>query len=89
MDSILRGVYKIKEISDFRDEIDLNGFKLTLDLKKGTDPDKIMNKLFKLTPLEDSFKCNFNVLINSTPRQLGVIVPAARPKPILTVGITA
>lgn len=64
---------KIKEISDFRDEIDLNGFKLTLDLKKGTDPDKLMNKLFKLTPLEDSFKCNFNVLINSTPRQLGVV----------------
>ena len=64
---------KVKEISDFRDEIDLNGFKLTLDLKKGTDPDKLMNKLFKLTPLEDSFKCNFNVLINSTPRQLGIV----------------
>ena len=64
---------KIKDITDFRDEIDLNGFKLTLDLKRGTDPDKLMNKLFKLTPLEDSFKCNFNVLIDSTPRQLGVV----------------
>ena len=64
---------KIKEIVDFRDEIDLNGFKLTLDLRRGTDPDKLMNRLFKLTPLEDSFKCNFNILINSAPRQLGVV----------------
>ena len=64
---------KLKEITDFRDEIDLNGFKLTLDLKRGVDPEKLMTKLFKQTPLEDSFKCNFNVLINSSPRQLGVI----------------
>ena len=64
---------KLKEISDFRDEIDLNGFKLTLDLKRGTDPDKLMSKLFRLTPLEDNFNCNFNVLINSAPRQLGVV----------------
>ena len=64
---------KIKEITDFRDEIDLNGFKLTLDIRKGVDPDKLMTKLFKLTPLEDSFKCNFNVLIDSTPRTLGLI----------------
>ncbi len=64
---------KIKEIVDFRDEIDLNGFKLTLDLRRGTDPDKLMNRLYKLTPLEDSFKCNFNILINSAPRQLGVV----------------
>ena len=64
---------KIKEIVDFRDAIDLNGFKLTLELRRGTDPDKLMTKLYKLTPLEDSFKCNFNVLINSTPRQLGVV----------------
>ena len=64
---------KLKEITDFRDEIDLSGFKLTLDLKRGVDPEKLMSKLFKQTPLEDSFKCNFNVLINSTPRQLGVI----------------
>lgn len=64
---------KLKEISDFRDEIDLNGFKLTLDLKRGTDPDKLMSKLFRLTPLEDNFNCNFNVLINSSPRQLGVV----------------
>ncbi len=64
---------KLKEIVDFRDEIDLNGFKLTLDLRRGTDPERLMNQLFKLTPLEDSFKCNFNVLINSAPRQLGVV----------------
>ncbi|MBQ3063270.1 MAG: topoisomerase IV [Clostridia bacterium] len=64
---------KVKEIKDFRDEIDLNGFKLTLDLKSGTDPDALMARLFKMTPLEDSFKCNFNVLINSAPRQLGVV----------------
>lgn len=64
---------KLKEIVDFRDEIDLSGFKLTLDLRRGVDPDKLMNKLFKLTPLEDSFKCNFNILIDSTPRQMGVI----------------
>ncbi len=64
---------KLKEITDFRDEIDLSGFKLTLDLRRGVDPDKLMVKLFKLTPLEDSFKCNFNVLIDSSPRQLGVI----------------
>lgn len=64
---------KLKEITDFRDEIDLSGFKLTLDLRRGIDPDKLMAKLFKQTPLEDSFKCNFNVLINSSPRQLGVI----------------
>ena len=63
---------KLKEVTDFRDEIDLNGFKLTLDLAKNVDPDKLMAKLFKLTPLEDSFKCNFNVLINSAPRTLGV-----------------
>ena len=62
----------IKEITDFRDEIDLSGFKLTLDLKKGVDPDALMQKLFKLTKLEDTFKCNFNVLINGSPKQLGV-----------------
>ena len=64
---------KIKEITDFRDEIDLSGFKLTLDLRRGTDPDALMAKLFKLTPLEDSFSCNFNVLIDGAPRQMGVL----------------
>ena len=64
---------KLKEITDFRDEIDLNGFKLTIDIRRGTDPDKLMQKLFKLTALEDSFKCNFNVLINSVPRTMGVV----------------
>ena len=63
---------KVKEITDFRDEIDLSGFKLTIDIRKGTDPDKLMARLFKLTPLEDSFKCNFNVLIDGAPRTLGI-----------------
>ena len=62
----------LKEITDFRDEIDLSGFKLTLDLRKGVDPDKLMTKLFKVTPLEDAFKCNFNILIDSVPRQMGI-----------------
>ena len=63
---------KIREISDMRDETDLSGLKLTIDLKRGTDPDKLMQKLCRLTPLEDSFSCNFNVLINGTPRVMGV-----------------
>ncbi len=64
---------KLREVTDFRDEIDLDGFKLTLDLRRGTDPDKLMKKLFKTTPLEDSFKCNFNILVNAAPRQMGII----------------
>ena len=63
---------KLREVTDFRDEIDLSGFKLTLDLRRGTDPDLLMAKLYKLTPLQDNFSCNFNVLIGSTPRQMGV-----------------
>lgn len=63
---------KIKEISDIRDETDLSGLKITIDLKRGTDADKLMNKLFKMTPLEDSFSCNFNVLIDSKPGVRGV-----------------
>ena len=62
---------KIKEIADIRDETGLNGLKITIDLKRGTDPDKLMQKLFKLTTLEDSFACNFNVLIGGSPRVLG------------------
>ena len=64
---------RLKEITDFRDEIDLSGFKLTLDLRRGVDPDKLMAKLYRLTPLQDEFSCNFNVLIGGTPKQLGVI----------------
>ena len=64
---------KLKEIVDCRDETDLGGLKYTLDLRRGVDPDKLMTKLFKITPMEDSFKCNFNVLIDGTPRQMGVI----------------
>ncbi|MBQ7969279.1 MAG: topoisomerase IV [Clostridia bacterium] len=64
---------KLKEVTDFRDEIDLHGFKLTIDLRRGTDPDKLMVKLYKLTPLEDNFSCNFNVLVDLVPRQMGVI----------------
>ena len=63
---------KLKEISDIRDETDLDGLKITIDLKRGVDPDKLMQKLFKLTTLEDSFPCNFNVLIAGSPRVLGV-----------------
>ncbi len=63
---------KIKDVTDFRDEIDISGFKLTLDVKRGTDVPKLMEKLYKLTPLEDTFRCNFNLLIDGTPRQLGV-----------------
>ena len=63
---------KLKEISDARDETGLKGFKITLDLKRGTDPDQLMSKLYKLTPLEDTFSCNFNVLIKTRPMVLGV-----------------
>lgn len=63
---------KLKEISDARDETGLKGFKITLDLKRGTDPDQLMTKLYKLTPLEDSYSCNFNVLIKARPMVLGV-----------------
>lgn len=63
---------KIKEISDMRDETDLNGLKLTLDLKRGVDADKLMTRLFKTTPLEDSFSCNFNILVSGQPRVMGV-----------------
>ena len=63
---------KIKEISDMRDETDLDGLKLTIDLKRGVDPDKLMAKLFRLTPLQDSFPCNFNILIAGMPRVMGV-----------------
>ena len=70
MDLVKEG--KIKEITDVRDEIDLSGFKLTLDVRRGTDPEALMARLYKLTTLEDTFACNFNVLIDKTPRQLGV-----------------
>ncbi len=63
---------KVKEISDIRDEQGKEGLRITIDLKRGADPEKLMAKLFKLTPLEDSFSCNFNVLIAGTPKVLGV-----------------
>ena len=63
---------RVKEISDMRDETDLNGLKLTIDLKRGQDPEKLMQKLFRTTPLEDSFACNFNILIAGMPRVMGV-----------------
>lgn len=63
---------KIKEINDVRDETDLSGLKITIDLKRGIDPDKFMAKLYKITPLQDSFSCNFNVLIKGRPMVLGV-----------------
>ena len=63
---------KIKEIADMRDETDLGGLKLTIDLKRGVDPEKLMQKLYRLTPLQDSFPCNFNILIAGMPRVMGV-----------------
>ncbi len=63
---------KIKEIADMRDETDLGGLKLTIDLKRGVDPEKLMQRLYKATPLQDSFACNFNILIAGMPRVLGV-----------------
>lgn len=62
----------LREISDIRDETDLSGLKITIDVKRGTDPNKLMKKLYASTPLQDSFSCNFNVLINGMPRVLGV-----------------
>lgn len=63
---------KITEINDIRDETDLRGLQITIDLKRGTDPDNLMRRLFKMTPLQDSFACNFNVLIAGVPKVMGV-----------------
>lgn len=63
---------KIREISDVRDETDLSGLKLTIDLKRGIDADKLMAKLYRMTPLEDSYSCNFNILIGGSPQVMGV-----------------
>ena len=63
---------KIKEINDMRDETDLSGLKLAIDIKRGVDPEKLMQKLFRLTPLQDSFPCNFNILIAGMPKVMGV-----------------
>ena len=63
---------KIKEIADMRDETDLGGLKLTIDLRRGVDPEKLMQKLYRLTPLQDSFPCNFNILIAGMPKVMGV-----------------
>ena len=63
---------KLKEISDMRDETDLSGLKLAIDLKRGTDPEKLMGRLFQMTPLQDSFACNFNILIAGMPKVMGV-----------------
>ncbi len=63
---------KLKEIADIRDETGLDGLKITIDLKRGTDPEKLMQKLFRMTPLEDTFSCNFNVLVAGVPRVMGV-----------------
>ncbi|MBP3854222.1 MAG: topoisomerase IV [Ruminiclostridium sp.] len=74
MDKVLELVKlgKVNEISDIRDETDLSGLKLTFDLKKGKDPDEFMRKMFRLTPLQDAFSCNFNILIAGNPRVMGV-----------------
>ncbi len=74
IDSIIELVKsgKIKDIVDVRDETDLEGLKITLDIKKSADPDAMMNKLFKLTSLQDVFNCNFNILVDSSPRVMGI-----------------
>jgi len=63
---------KVREITDIRNETDLKGLKITIDVKRGTDPDKLMNRLFAMTPLEDSFGCNFNVLVGGVPQVMGI-----------------
>ncbi len=63
---------KVREINDMRDETDLSGLRLAIDLKRGTDPEKLMQKLFKLSPLQDAFPCNFNILVAGNPRVMGV-----------------
>ncbi|MBQ4466352.1 MAG: topoisomerase IV [Oscillospiraceae bacterium] len=63
---------KLREVSYARDEIDVNGFRLAIDIKRGTDPEKLMAKLFRMTPLQDSFGCNFNILIGNQPRVMGI-----------------
>ena len=63
---------KVREINDMRDETDLSGLRLAIDLKRGVDPDKLMQKLFKLTPLQDAFACNFNILVGGNPKVMGV-----------------
>ena len=70
IDLVKRG--KIKDITDVRDETDLNGLRIAIDIKKNTNPDEMMQKLFKLTSLQDSFGCNFNILVNGRPRVMGV-----------------
>jgi len=64
---------KIREVSDIRDETDLHGLKIAIDIKRNTDPDKLMHKLFSMTPLQDSFSCNFNFLIDGRPRTMGIL----------------
>lgn len=63
---------KLREVTYARDEIDVNGFRLAIDIKRNTDPEKLMQKLFRMTPLQDSFGCNFNILIGNTPRVMGI-----------------
>lgn len=63
---------KLREVTYARDEIDVNGFRLAIDIKRNTDPEKLMQKLFRMTPLQDSFSCNFNILIGSTPKVMGI-----------------
>lgn len=74
MDKIVEHIKsgKIKEISYIRDETDISGLKLAIDIKRGVDPDKLMQKLYRMTPLQDSYPCNFNILIGGTPRVMGV-----------------
>lgn len=70
MDCIKQG--KLREVSYVRDETGKDGLKIAIDLKRGNDPEKVMQKLFRLTPLQDSYSCNFNILVNGKPRVMGV-----------------
>lgn len=70
VDCIKQG--KLREVSYVRDETDIDGLKIAIDLKRGSDPDKVMQKLFRMTPLQDSYSCNFNILVGGTPKVMGV-----------------
>lgn len=70
MDCIKQG--KLREVSYVRDETDIDGLKIAIDLKRGSDPEKVMQKLFRMTPLQDNYSCNFNILVGGAPRVMGV-----------------
>ena len=70
VDCIKQG--KLREVSYVRDETDIDGLKIAIDLKRGSDPEKVMQKLFRMTPLQDNYSCNFNILVGGAPKVMGV-----------------